>query len=79
MRIDVLFGAASVGPSDVAGRVVAVIDVLRASTTIATALAHGARAVIPFESSDDVIMRAKAFERRDVRNVLRSACGSFIL
>jgi 2-phosphosulfolactate phosphatase len=67
VRIDVLFGAASVGPSDVAGRVVAVIDVLRASTTIATALAHGARAVIPFERSDDVIMRAKAFERRDVR------------
>ena len=66
MRIDVLF-AASILPADVAGRVVAVIDVLRASTTIATALANGARAVIPFESPDDVVMRAKAFERRDVR------------
>jgi len=67
VRIDVLFGSASVAPSDVAGRVVAVIDVLRASTTIATALANGARAVIPLESSDDVVMRAKAFERSDVR------------
>ena len=67
MRIEVLFGAASVASSDVAGRVVAVIDVLRASTTIATALANGARAVVPLESSDEVIMRAKAFERRDVR------------
>ena len=67
MRIDVLFGAASVAPSDVAGRVVAVIDVLRASTSIATALANGARAVIPLESSDEVVTRAKAFERSDVR------------
>lgn len=67
MRIDVLFGAASVAPSDVAGRVVAVIDVLRASTSIATALANGARTVIPLESSDEVVTRAKAFERSDVR------------
>ena len=63
MRIDVLFGAAALAPADVAGRVVAVIDVLRASTSIAAALANGARAVIPLESSDDVVTRAKAFER----------------
>jgi 2-phosphosulfolactate phosphatase len=67
VRIDVLFGAASVASSDVAGRVVAVIDVLRASTTIATALSNGARAVIPLESPDDVVTRAKAFERTDVK------------
>jgi 2-phosphosulfolactate phosphatase len=67
VRIDVLFGAASVAPADVAGRVVAVIDVLRASTTIATALSNGARTVIPLDSSDEVVTRAKAFERRDVR------------
>jgi 2-phosphosulfolactate phosphatase len=66
VRIDVLF-AASILPADVAGRVVAVIDVLRASTTIATALANGARTVIPLESPDDVVTQAKAFERRDVR------------
>jgi 2-phosphosulfolactate phosphatase len=47
--------------------VVAVIDVLRASTTIAVALANGARAVIPVDSSDEVVRRSKAFERRDVR------------
>jgi len=34
-------------PQDLAGRAVVVIDVLRASTTITTALAHGAAAVIP--------------------------------
>jgi len=64
--VDVMFGAASVAPSDVAGRVVAVIDVLRASTSIATALANGARAVVPFESSEEVVTRSKAFARSDV-------------
>ena len=42
------------------------IDVLRASTTIAAALANGARAVVPVESSDAAVTRAKAFERTDV-------------
>lgn len=63
MRIDVLFGVQHLTPQDVQGRVVAVIDVLRASTTIAVALANGARAVIPFESSEDAIMRSKQMER----------------
>ena len=66
MRVDVRFGGAPIAPSDVAGRVVAVIDVLRASTTIAAALANGARAVLPFESSEDVVTRSKAFERSEV-------------
>lgn len=67
MRIDVLFGAASVTQADVAGRIVAVIDVLRASTSIATALSNGARSVVPFESSEEVITRSKSFARADVR------------
>lgn len=67
MRIDVFFGAAGVTTSDIANRVVVVIDVLRASTTIATALANGARAVIPLESTDEVVMRAKAFDRSEVK------------
>lgn len=66
MRVDVMFGGASLAPSDVAGRVVAVIDVLRASTSIAVALHNGARAVIPFETSEEAVTRSKAFERRDV-------------
>ena len=44
-----------------------VIDVLRASTSIAAALANGARAVIPLDSTDEVVMRAKAFERSEVK------------
>ena len=63
MRVDVLFGVQQLTPQDVQGRVVAVIDVLRASTTIATALAHGAKAVIPFESSEEAVTRSKQLER----------------
>ena len=67
MRIDVLFGTAGLTASDAAGRVVVVIDVLRASTSIATALSNGARAVIPVESTEEVVTRAKAFARSEVK------------
>jgi 2-phosphosulfolactate phosphatase len=63
VRIDVLYGVQQLGPQDVQGRVVAMIDVLRASTTIAAALDNGARTVIPFESSEDAITRSKQLER----------------
>ncbi|MGH7617768.1 MAG: 2-phosphosulfolactate phosphatase [Gemmatimonadaceae bacterium] len=67
MRLDVVFGGAALTQQEVAGRVVAVIDVLRASTSIAAALTNGARAVIPLDSPDEAVTRAKAFERADVR------------
>jgi len=67
MRIDVFFGPQEVAAADVANRVVAVIDVLRASTSIATALANGARAVIPFVSSEDVVSRAKTLANSEVK------------
>jgi 2-phosphosulfolactate phosphatase len=63
VRIDVLFGVQQLAPQDVQGRVVAMIDVLRASTTIAVALENGARAVIPFESSEEAVSRSKQLER----------------
>ena len=66
MHVDVVFGGAALTPSEVVGRVIAVIDVLRASSSIAAALANGAKAVIPMDSSDEVIIRSKAFVRRDV-------------
>ena len=66
MKLDVFFGGHQLTPADVQGRVVLVIDVLRASTTVAVALSHGAKAVIPFESSDEVVARAKQFERENV-------------
>jgi 2-phosphosulfolactate phosphatase len=67
VRIDVLYGVQQLAAQEVQGRVVAMIDVLRASTTIAVALSNGARAVIPFESSEEAITRSKQFERGAVR------------
>jgi 2-phosphosulfolactate phosphatase len=67
VRLDVLFGAHEVTPQDVAGRVVAVIDVLRASTTIAAALHAGAKAVIPFATPEEAATRARGMDRDAVR------------
>jgi 2-phosphosulfolactate phosphatase len=66
VRLDVYFGGAGITSADVAGRTVAVIDVLRASTSITVAMANGARNIIPFESSEEAVLRSKSFERRDV-------------
>jgi 2-phosphosulfolactate phosphatase len=67
VRLDVFFGLGEITPAESSGRVVAVIDVLRASTTIAAALANGARAIIPFESYEEAALRAKSFGRAEVR------------
>jgi 2-phosphosulfolactate phosphatase len=67
MRVDVFYGPQEVGAADVVNRVVAVVDVLRASTSIATALANGARAVIPFASSEEVVSRAKTLAKSEVK------------
>jgi 2-phosphosulfolactate phosphatase len=67
MRVDVFFGPHEVSAGDVSSRVVAVVDVLRASTSIAVALANGARAVIPLGSSEEVVSRAKSLARSEVR------------
>ena len=67
MRVDVFFVHHEVTPSEVTNRVVAVVDVLRASTNIAVALANGARAVVPLGSSEEVVSRAKSLERSEVK------------
>ena len=46
MNVDVFLSGTAVGEADVRGRTAVVIDVLRASSTIATALANGAQTVI---------------------------------
>ncbi|MEK7401031.1 MAG: 2-phosphosulfolactate phosphatase [Gemmatimonadota bacterium] len=67
MRADVFFAPSLMNPADVNSRVVAVVDVLRASTSIAVALANGARAVIPLASSEEVANRGKSLGRSAVR------------
>ncbi len=67
MRLDVFMSPRELSPGDVQGRVVAVIDVLRASTSIAVALYNGAMTVVPVESVDDALSVAKPFVRTQVR------------
>ncbi|MBC7791293.1 MAG: 2-phosphosulfolactate phosphatase [Anaerolineae bacterium] len=66
MRLDVFFSSAQLQPPHLAGRVAVVIDVLRASSTIAVALSNGARSVVPLDSADAVMQRARTFERSEV-------------
>lgn len=67
MRVDVFFAPNELAPTDVANRTVAIIDVLRASTTIAVALSHGARTVVPLGSSEEVVSRSKSLTRSEVK------------
>jgi len=55
MKIDVAFSAAPLDDIQLRDRNVIVIDVLRASTTIATALANGAREIIPVASIESAV------------------------
>lgn len=66
MRIDVAFTPAGLGASDLTGRTVFVVDTLRATTTICTALANGARGVIPVESIDEAMRLTQTLERKEV-------------
>jgi 2-phosphosulfolactate phosphatase len=66
MRIDVAFGPQGLAASELAGRTVFVIDVLRATTTICAALDAGARAVIPVSSSDEALRMVQTLDSKDV-------------
>jgi 2-phosphosulfolactate phosphatase len=66
VRLDVFFTPSQVKPADTAGRLVVIVDVLRASTTVAAALANGAKTVIPVEGVDEVILRSKEFDRSQI-------------
>ncbi|GAC1416213.1 MAG: 2-phosphosulfolactate phosphatase family protein [Gemmatimonadaceae bacterium] len=66
MRLDVFFTPNQVKPADTAARLVVIVDVLRASTTVATALGNGAKTVIPLEGADEVIFRSMEFARSQI-------------
>lgn len=63
MKIDVYFTPLGPKEADFAGRGVVVIDVLRATTTIVTALANGAKAVIPAATSEEAVRLTANLER----------------
>ncbi|MCX7021419.1 MAG: 2-phosphosulfolactate phosphatase [bacterium] len=64
MRVDVALGPGEWAALELAGRVAVVIDVLRATTTVTTALANGAAAIIPF--ADLGLCRAYKDRKPDV-------------
>jgi 2-phosphosulfolactate phosphatase len=59
--IDVALTLEETGATPLAGATVVVLDVVRASTTIVTALAGGARAVVPVGSPEEARARARAW------------------
>lgn len=65
MRVGTFFAPAGVEPADVAERTAVVIDVIRATSTIVTALASGARAVYPTVSTEEAIKLASSLGRDD--------------
>ncbi|MBC7562959.1 MAG: 2-phosphosulfolactate phosphatase [Gemmatimonadaceae bacterium] len=67
VRLDVFLAPSELTPTALERRVVAVIDVLRATTTIAAALHAGARTVIPFLTTEDAMRTAKRYERGEVK------------
>jgi 2-phosphosulfolactate phosphatase len=67
VKLDVFMSPGELAPGDVQGRVVAVIDVLRATTSIAVALANGARVVVPVAEVNEAIDLSKKLDRSQVR------------
>lgn len=59
MTLDVMFTPTGLVPGEVQGRIVFVIDILRAGTTICAALSHGARAVIPVANTEEALRLAQ--------------------
>src|SRR5437763_4332065 len=66
MSNDVYFAALGLGAGDPGGRGIVVVDVLRATTTIVTALANGAKAVIPAATSEEAVRLASNLEKDGV-------------
>lgn len=66
MKLAVHFTPVGVNPGSIAGKPVLVIDILRATTTMVTALAQGARAILPAASADDALKLAQNLERGSV-------------
>jgi 2-phosphosulfolactate phosphatase len=66
MNVAVYFTPLGLNAADVAGRGVVVVDALRATTTVVTALANGAKAVIPAATSEEAVRLASNLEKDGV-------------
>lgn len=65
-ELEIVTAPDGIGRAALAGRAVVVVDVLRACSTIVTALANGARAVIPVEDPAEAQVRARVLGRAGV-------------
>src|SRR2546423_11939324 len=66
MKIDFYFPPPALGAGDRGGGASISIDVLRATTTIVTAVANGAKAVIPAATSEEAVRLASHLEKDGV-------------
>lgn len=66
MKVEVVFTPAELAGVDLGDRVVVVLDVLRATSTIVEALANGAKAVTPVSAIDDAVRVAQGVGREQV-------------
>ncbi len=66
MKIDVIPYASAIRPDLIKGRHVAVIDVLRASSVMVTALANGARAFVPVRTVEEARRKASGYLPHEV-------------
>ena len=65
-NLETLFIPEEIKNTELAGKLVVIIDVLRASSTIITALANGCRGFIPILSPDQAKKKAQQFEKERV-------------
>ena len=63
MKIDVYFTPLGLNAGDLTGRGVVVIDVLRATSSIVTALSSGAKAVVPAATSEEAVRLTANLEK----------------
>ncbi|MDQ0285666.1 2-phosphosulfolactate phosphatase [Desulfofundulus luciae] len=79
MRIDLLPTAESIVPAELAGRTAVVFDVLRATSTIVTALAHGCRRVVPVVDAAGAIELAGRLAGENIPVLLAGERGGQII
>jgi len=66
MKLDVVFTPAGIPATEVQGRTVFVIDILRATTAMCASLTHGAKALIPVASTEEALRLAQTIGSADV-------------
>ena len=66
MKVEVRFTFPEAGFTDLTEATVVVVDVLRATSTMVEALANGARAIYPAESTDEAMRLAQSLGRDEL-------------